>query len=339
MEDVIIRFKGVSKSFGKNRVFDSINLDIPRGKITGILGASGEGKSTLLKMMISFYKPSNGTIYYSGKEIFKNLYNLKEDFGIAIEDGSFYENLTVKENLFHFGRLYHVDNKTLRKRVEGMLYFVGLENSPKVLAKNLSLGMKKRLDIACALIHKPSVLILDEPTADLDPLLRNHLLHLIKKINAHGTTVIFTTQLMEEVEEICDKIAILSNQKIVEQGSPDSIKKKYNSNDMNKVFEKVFSKNNKKTDKKLSEKETQIILSDDEEEPESPFKGEKEEENNSKKKLSIFLRIKDKWNIFKNKIFKDKSIQKKKNPPLKKEKNTQKPLEEKDKLNKDKETK
>lgn len=334
MEDVIIRFKGVSKSFGKKKIFDLINLDIPRGKITGILGASGEGKSTLLKMMISFYKPSNGTIYYSGKEILKNLYNLKEDFGIAIEDGSFYENLTVRENLFHFGRLYHVDNKTLKKRVEGMLYFVGLENSPHVLAKNLSLGMKKRLDIACALIHKPSVLILDEPTADLDPLLRYHLLHLIKKINAHGTTVIFTTQLMEEVEQICDKIAILSNQKIVEQGSPDLIKKKYNSSDMNKVFEKIFSKNRKNKNSRLSDKKTQIVLSNKEEESETLFK-----EENSKKKLSVLLWIKNKFNSLKKNLFKRGFIQKKNILVLNKEKPNQKSLEEKGELNKDKEIK
>ena len=188
MHDALIEFKEVTKTFGKNKVLDSINLKVPEGKITGIIGASGEGKSTILKMMVSFYKTTKGEVFYSGENILKNLKKVKKTFGIAIEDGSFYENLTVKENLYHFGRLYGIKKKVLKKRVEGMSYFVGLEKASNVLAKKLSLGMKKRLDLACALINKPSVLILDEPTADLDPLLRKQLLHLIKKINFNNTT-------------------------------------------------------------------------------------------------------------------------------------------------------
>ena len=266
MNDVLIEFKGVTKSFGKNRVLDSIDLKIPEGKITGIIGASGEGKSTLLKMMVSFYKITKGEIFYLKRNILDDLKEIKKIFGIAIEDGSFYEDLTVKENLLHFGKLYHVPKKVLKERVKGMVYFVGLENASDVLAKNLSLGMKKRLDLACSLMHKPSVLVLDEPTADLDPLLRRQLLHLIKKINAHGTTIILTTQLMGEVEEICDKVAILCNEKIVEEGSPDKIKKKYNSKEMDKVFEKIFSKKRKKTYQESADKKTKIEKKDNKKE-------------------------------------------------------------------------
>jgi ABC-2 type transport system ATP-binding protein len=258
MGDTIIELKGVSKSFGKNRVLNSIDLEIPKGKITGIIGASGEGKSTILKMMVSFYKPSSGKVLYSGENVMSNLQDIKKNFGLSIEEGSFYENLTVKENLIHFGKLYHVERKVLKRRVKGLAYFVGLENAFNVLAGNLSLGMKKRLDLACSLVHKPSVLILDEPTADLDPLLRKQFLHLIKKINSHGTTIVLTTQLMSEVEEICDKVAILCNEKIVEEGSLSKIKKKYNTNDMNKVFEKIFSNKRKKTYQESSEKKTEV---------------------------------------------------------------------------------
>ena len=154
MGDAVIEFEGVTKSFGKNRVLDSINLEIPKGRITGIIGASGEGKSTILKMMISFYKPTSGNILYSGKNIFKSLHDIKKDFGISIEDGSFYGDLTVKENLLHFGKLYHVKRKTLKNRVKGMVYFVGLQRAENVLAKNLSLGMKKRLDLQISTIKK-----------------------------------------------------------------------------------------------------------------------------------------------------------------------------------------
>jgi ABC-2 type transport system ATP-binding protein len=258
MNDHLIEFKEVSKSFGKNKVLDSINLKISEGKITGIIGASGEGKSTLLKMIVSFYRPTKGKVFYSGRDVLKNLKEIKKDFGFAIEDGSFYEDLTVKENLVHFGKLYHVKRKILKKRVLGMAYFVGLENAFNVLAKNLSLGMKKRLDLACSLVHRPSVLILDEPTADLDPLLRKKLLHLIKKINSHGTTIILTTQLMEEVEVVCDDVAILCNEKIIEQGNVFKIKKKYGLKDLNKIFEKIFTDKKRKTYQESSKVKTPL---------------------------------------------------------------------------------
>jgi ABC-2 type transport system ATP-binding protein len=258
MGDTILELRGVSKSFGKNKVLDSIDLEIPEGKITGIIGASGEGKSTILKMMVSFYNASKGKVLYSGENILTNLKEIKKKFGLSIEEGSFYENLTVRENLIHFGRLYHVERKVLKRRVEGLMHFVGLENASNVLSKNLSLGMKKRLDLACSLVHKPSVLILDEPTADLDPLLRKQLLNLIKRVNSHGTTVVLTTQLMGEIEKICDKVAILYDEKILEQGSLLQIKKKYNTDKISNVFEKIFSNKKRKTYQESLDKKTKL---------------------------------------------------------------------------------
>ena len=260
MDEKLIQLQGVTKRFGKNTVFDSIDLDIPEGKITGIIGASGEGKSTMLKMIASFYKPTSGKILYSNKDIFKEIKNIKRLFGFAIEDGSFYEDLTVKENLLYFGRLYHVKKSMLLPRIEGLMHFVSLINAKDVLAKNLSLGMKKRLGIACSLVHKPSVLILDEPTADLDPLLRFQIIKLIKKINYHGTTIVFTTQILNEADEICDKIVILYNEKIIDQTSSSKIKTKYNSSDLDEVFRKIFSKKGRKTYQESVKKKT--ILKD-----------------------------------------------------------------------------
>ena len=184
--------------------------------------------------------------------------NIKNSFGLAIEGGSFYENLTVKENLVYFGRLYHVPKKVLIPRVEGLMKFVGLTRAEAVLSKNLSLGMKKRLDIACALVHNPHVLILDEPTADLDPLLRFQIMKLIKKINSHGTTIVFTTQLLSEADKICDKVAILYNEKIIEQESSSKLKTKYHSNDLDGVFRKIFSKKGRKTYQESIHKKTKF---------------------------------------------------------------------------------
>lgn len=246
MDSELIQLKEVTKTFGKNTVLNEVNLTIPEGKITGIIGASGEGKSTILKLIASFYKPTKGKILYRKRNIKKDISNIKKIYGISIEEGSFYENLTVKENLFHFGTLYKVKKKTLKRRAPGIMKFVGLFSAQNILAKNLSLGMKKRLDLACAIIHKPKVLILDEPTADLDPILRQQMMKLIKKINKSKTTVIFTTQLLEEADEICDYISILYNEKIIEQGKTKEIKERYKTKDLNKLFKKIFSKKGRK---------------------------------------------------------------------------------------------
>jgi ABC-2 type transport system ATP-binding protein len=260
MDDSFIQFKGVTKIFGKNKVLDAIDLSIPEGKITGIIGASGEGKSTILKLIASFYKPTEGEITYYKRNLFEDIPHIKRCFGLAIEEGSFYEGLTVRENLYHFGRLYGVKKNILKRRIFGIAKFVGLDDANDVLAKNLSLGMKKRLDLACSLVHKPSVLILDEPTADLDPVLRNQMLRLIKKINHHGTTVIFTTQLLEEIDIISDNIAILYNEKIIEEGSLKDVKKKYGCQEMNTLFNKVFSKKGRKTYQESKEKKSKFDL-------------------------------------------------------------------------------
>jgi ABC-2 type transport system ATP-binding protein len=265
MGDDLIEFKGVTKTFGKNRVLDDINFSIPERKITGIMGASGEGKSTILKMIISFYKPTKGKILYKGKSIRKSKKILSKMFGLSIEEGSFYENLTVYENLLHFGRLYGVRGKLLRKRASDILSLVGLKNAEKTIASNLSLGMKKRLDIGCSLVHNPSILILDEPTADLDPLLRRQMVELVKAINSHGTTVILTTQLLDEFDEACEKIVILFNEKIIEQDSPSKIKKKYKASSLTEVFNDIFSKKSRKAYQESSEKKSKFKLKKDKE--------------------------------------------------------------------------
>jgi len=260
MNDKLIEFKGVTKRFGKNVVLDSIDLTIPEGKITGIIGASGEGKSTILKLISSFYLPTKGKIFYLGRSIQKDISNISKFFGLSIEEGSFYEKLTVKENLFHFGRLYSVKKNVLKKRTEEIISLVGLEQAEDTLARDLSVGMKKRLDIGCSLVNKPTLLVLDEPTADLDPLLRKQIMDLVKKINSHGTTIVLTTQLLDGAEEMCDNIAILFNEKIVEEGTSKKIKTKYKSSDLNGVFTKIFSKKNRKAYQESKKKKTKVNL-------------------------------------------------------------------------------
>lgn len=245
MDDELIKFKEVQKIFGKRVVLDSISFSIPEGKVTGIVGASGEGKTTLLKLLVGLYLPTRGVISYSKRNVNNDSDNIKRIFGFATEDGSFHDRLTVFENMVHFGTLYHISKKEILRRTIELLNFVGLSEAKDTLAGNISMGMKKRLDIAISLLHQPEVLILDEPTADLDPLLRKNMLDLIKKINKTGTTIIITTQLLGEMDKVCDKIAVLFNKRIIEEGTLASIKSKYAAKDMNEVFHKIFSKQEK----------------------------------------------------------------------------------------------
>src|SRR3989344_460042 len=245
MNTEFIQLKDVVKRFKKNLVLDGINLNITEGNITGIIGASGEGKTTILKLLVGFYKPTKGKILYLKRDVHTDFKNIYKKFGFSTEDGSFYENLTVRENLFHFGRLYKMRERDVKSRTRDLLRFVDLEKAEKTRAKNLSVGMKKRLDLACSMMHNPEVLILDEPTADLYPLLRRQILSLILDIRKRGTTVVLTTQLLEEMDLICDNVAILFNRKIIEQGNPDRIKDKYNATSLNDVFGKIFMKSSK----------------------------------------------------------------------------------------------
>ena len=240
MDDELIKFKEVHKRFGKKIILESIDLSIPEGKITGIIGASGEGKTTILKLLVGFYKPTSGQITYAKRAI-NHEKELRRIVGFSTEDGSFHDRLTVKENLLHFASLNNLPRKKAKEKSEELMDAVGLSYARNTLSGNLSMGMKKRLDVAIALMHEPTILIMDEPTADLDPLLRTQMLNLIKKINENGTTIILTTQILEEMDKVCDKIAILFDKKIMLQDSPSKIKKRYDASDLSEVFNKIFS--------------------------------------------------------------------------------------------------
>ncbi len=230
--DPIIKFEEISKKFGKNQVLNNLNFSIQEGDIYGIIGISGSGKTTILNLLIGFLRANAGKIFFQNKDITKNKKSILKQFGFATQTGSFYNRLTVKENLRFFGRLYKLSKKELNERINELIELVELKGAENLLAKQLSTGMKRRLDIACALITYPNVLILDEPTEDLDPFLRKEILRLIRKINQQrGTTTIITSHLLGEMEEICKNIAILHKGQIIESGSPESLRENYSKNE------------------------------------------------------------------------------------------------------------
>lgn len=252
-----IEFQNIKKRYGKNEVLLGVTLEIPYGERFGIIGVSGSGKTTLLNILIGFLRANAGSIYYNLRDILKEKKDIRRTFGFAAQEGSFYSDLTVMENLKYFGTLYGMSNEDIQKRSKGLLALVGLSKAKDTLGRNLSRGMQKRLDIACAMIHEPKVLILDEPTEDLDPMLRKDILLLIKKINERGTTIIITSHLLAEIEAICTKIAILHGGKIIEVGTPADLKGRYYKNE--EIHLETLPGNYERIARKLSKKYVEEI--------------------------------------------------------------------------------
>jgi len=223
----IIEVKNLTKRFKDHVILDNVDLDVPENKILGIIGINGSGKTTLLKTIIGFYKPNKGDIFFRGKKISHVSKKMKQEFGYMSQDSSFYAKLTVKENVYYFGTLYGLSHKEVSENAKEILQLVELEDAKNMLAQNLSGGMQRRLDLACSMIHRPKVLILDEPTEDLDPTLRRDIVNVIKKINKQGTTIVITSHILEDVENLCDTIAILHDHKTMHIGSVDDLRKLY----------------------------------------------------------------------------------------------------------------
>ncbi len=179
--------------------------------------------------MIGFYKPDFGSILFEGKEI--DFKRVRRIFGFATQDNCFYGRLSVQENMRYFGRMYGVSGKRIKENIGRLIDLVELKESRKVLAQNLSGGMQRRLDLACALMHDPEILILDEPTQGLDPTLRRHMWRLIKKIHDQGTTIIVSSHLLSEIEPVCNKVSILYQGEIVVVDSPQKLKDLYSKNE------------------------------------------------------------------------------------------------------------
>jgi ABC-2 type transport system ATP-binding protein len=236
----VLRIKGLSKSFGKKSILHNIDLQVQRGEVLAVIGSSGSGKSTLLKTLVGFYHPTAGDVLFSslshhpkGKHsadsfsIFADPTFAKSLIGFASQNPSFYESLTVKENLVYFGSLYGLSKKAVESNSEILLRLMDLSAAKDVISSKLSGGMQRRLDIACAMIHDPEVLILDEPTSDLDPELRAHIWSLVKKINQKGTTIILASHHLSEVEEFASRIAIIKSGILIDTDTPARLKARH----------------------------------------------------------------------------------------------------------------
>ena len=211
----MILLKDVTKKFGDFTAVDRLNLKIPGGKVFGLLGKNGAGKTTTIKMLTGQLKPSGGEIFFSGKPFAGNEPEIKNLIGLVPQHLNFDQDLTVEENLELHARLHHMKKSARRERIDELLKFVELERVRKSFVRELSGGMKRRLLIIRALIHRPKILFLDEPTVALDPQVRRKIWELIQNLKAQGITIVLTTHYIEEAEFLCDRVAILNRGKLV----------------------------------------------------------------------------------------------------------------------------
>lgn len=220
----MIQIENLVKRYGDLVALDHLNLEIREGEIFGLLGPNGSGKTTAINCMLALLKFDKGTIRIFGENMGPDQYKIKQQIGIVLQNVAVFEELTVYENINYFCGLYIKERGRRRELVEEALQFVGLEEYRKMRPKKLSGGLLRRLNIACGIAHRPRLIIMDEPTVAVDPQSRNKILEGIKELNRQGATIIYTSHYMEEVEQICTRIAILDHGRTIAVGTKEELK-------------------------------------------------------------------------------------------------------------------
>ncbi|MEM4230279.1 MAG: ABC transporter ATP-binding protein [Candidatus Pacearchaeota archaeon] len=237
----LLEFENVIKRYRGKEVLSGVSFSIKSGEILGLVGRSGGGKSTLLKILIGMIRADGGKILFEGKNTLKKENYLKKNTGFATQENMLFDELTIRENSFYFGSLYGMKKRTIKERLKELLDLLKLNGFENTQINQLSGGMAKRANLLVSLIHNPKLLILDEPTVGLDPALRNSLWAYIQKINKAGTTILVTSHLLEEIEENCNRIAILKNGVITSAASVEEYKNRYGKHkSFNKIFQEIL---------------------------------------------------------------------------------------------------
>ncbi len=221
---MVVSVEGLVKRYDKLVALDYLDLEVAEGEIFGLLGPNGSGKTTAINCMLALLKYDKGSIRIFDKPMSPNAYNIKKDIGIIMQNVAVFDELTVYENISYFCSLYIKDRAEVKRLTKEAIEFVALEDFQKFYPKKLSGGLLRRLNIACGIVHKPRLIILDEPTVAVDPQSRNRILEGIKKLNEDGATIIYTSHYMEEVEQLCTNIAIIDKGRVIAKGTKEELK-------------------------------------------------------------------------------------------------------------------
>ena len=236
-----IHVEGLTKKFGDFTAVNNVTFDIKKGEIFGFLGANGSGKTTTIRMLIGIMQPTSGFAVVGGHNIVENPEKVKESIGYMSQRFSLYEDLTVEENLTFYGGIYGMSDEEMMERIPWALEKSDLTGKNDIMAFELPLGWKQRLALSSALLHKPQIVFLDEPTSGVDPISRRNFWNLIQSITDEGVTVFVTTHYLEEAE-YCDNLAFIYNGELIIRGTPSGLKKKV-------LNRKVFEIENKDPDR------------------------------------------------------------------------------------------
>ncbi len=219
----IVKAKNLVKRYGEILAVNHVDLDIDEGEIYGLLGPNGAGKTTITNILCDLVGKDSGELWIMNKKVDQSFAQVKSQIGVVPQNVALYEDLTAQENVMFFASLYGLKRQVLRSRTMEALEFVSLVEVKNRMVKTFSGGMKRRLNIACAIAHRPQLIIMDEPTVGIDPQSRSHILNSVKKLNKLGSTVIYTTHYMEEVEQICTRIGILDHGKVIAEGTSSEL--------------------------------------------------------------------------------------------------------------------
>ena len=221
----MIEIKDVTKSYGRHKVLQNVSFEIMEGELFGLLGPNGAGKSTLIDILTGIQSMDSGEIFINGKSIKTDKVEIRKQLGLVPQDIALLEELNAVDNLEYFGGLYGLAGQELKSQIEKLLEVAGLTDKKKEKVKNYSGGMKRRLNIAVAMLHNPSILILDEPTVGVDAQSRQHIFDYIQSLAEQGTTILYTSHYMEEIETLCKRVFILDLGEEVAYGTKEEVKK------------------------------------------------------------------------------------------------------------------
>lgn len=224
--DYVISVKNLEKNYGAKKAVAGITFSVKNGEVLGLLGPNGAGKSTTINILSTILKADKGSIEILGHNLINNPKAIKKFIGVVPQDLAIYEEISAEKNVNFFASLYGLKGNELKNQVKEALKLVGLYDKRSDKPKTFSGGMKRRLNIACAIAHNPKIIIMDEPTVGIDPQSRNHILESIKILKGRGSSVIYSTHYMEEVEEIADRIIIMNEGKIIAEGTNEELKQK-----------------------------------------------------------------------------------------------------------------